>query len=201
MSISPLSELIRRIVISGQIREDTAAQFVEQLTALEYLDPTKGITVYIDTYGGFLHSCMMMFDAIMMCQCKIRTIGVGKVMSAGTLLLAAGNQGDRYITPNTRVMIHEVQSSAYGSLTQMENEIQETRALQDTYIKLLALHTRKTKAEIENALKIKSENYMSAQQAVDFGLCDKVIQQYNKVKPPTKEQKGKSKTKSKKKAG
>lgn len=188
MSISPLNELVRRIVISGTIREDTAAQFVEQLTALEYLDSSKGISIYIDTYGGSIHSCMMIYDAIGMCLCPIRTIGIGKVMSAGALILACGNQGERYITPNTRVMIHEVQSGAYGSLTQMAEEIEETRILQDAYIQLLAYHTQRPKKEIIHLLQSKTEVYMSAFEAVKFGLCDRVLYG-QKIKAPTKPKK------------
>ena len=83
MSISPLHEAVRRIVLTGSIREDSSAQFLEQITALEYLDSSRVITVYVDTYGGNVDAAMSIYDAMRICKCPIRTVGIGKVMSAG----------------------------------------------------------------------------------------------------------------------
>lgn len=180
MSISPLNELVRRIVITGSIREDSSAQFLEQMTALEYIDATKLITIYIDTYGGNIDAAMLIYDAMRICKCPIRTIGIGKVMSAGSLILASGDPGNRFLTKNARVMIHQVSSGTAGPLADMENEIQEVKRLQDQYATLLAEHTNKSRDRVIKDLKV--DNYMTAYEAVKYGLADKVLPYNDKTK-------------------
>lgn len=171
--MSPINEIIRRIVISGAIREDTAFQFLEQLTALEYLDITKPITIYIDSYGGNLDSAFMIYDAIRMCNCPITTVGIGKVMSAGSLILASGDPGFRFLTKNTRVMVHPVSGRVMGDLGEMNIEIEEVNKLQDMYSSLIAQHTGRTKKQV--AEDMKRTIYMSAPEAIKYGLADKVL--------------------------
>jgi ATP-dependent Clp protease protease subunit len=168
-----MNEQLRRIVLAGFIKEDTAAQFLEQITALECVDMAKPISVYIDTYGGNVDSALCMYDAMKACCCPIVTVGVGKVMSSGVLLLAAGDKGNRFITENTRVMIHEVSGGTYGPISEMENTVTETRRMQDVYIRLLAKDSGKTKAKILEDMK--SETYMSAAEAVKYGIADKLV--------------------------
>lgn len=190
MSISPLNEAVRRIVITGSIREDSAAQFLEQMTALEFIDNSKLITIYIDTYGGNVDAAMLMYDAMRICKCPIRTIGIGKVMSAGSLILAAGDVGNRFVTKHTRVMIHQISSGTFGPLTDMENELKEVGRLQEQYAALMSQHTKRTKNQILDDLK--TDNYMSANEAVKYGLADKVLPYANKTvkKTTTKKSKG-----------
>ncbi len=88
--ISAMNEQLRRVVVTGSIKEETSSQFLEQITALECIDITKPISLYIDTYGGSLSAALSMYDTLKACCCPIVTIGIGKVMSAGVLLLAAG---------------------------------------------------------------------------------------------------------------
>ena len=173
MSISPLHEAVRRIVISGSIREDSASQFLEQITALEYIDASKIVTIYIDTYGGNVDAAMLIYDAMRICSCPIRTVGIGKVMSAGSLILAAGDPGNRFLTKNTRVMIHQISGGAIGPLADMENELQEMGRLQDQYASVLATHVNKSKTQIMSDLK--SDKYMTATEAIKYGLADKVL--------------------------
>lgn len=171
--ISQLNEQLRRIVLSGTIREDSAAQFLEQITAFEYVDITKPITVYIDTFGGSVDAALLMYDAIKACACPVVTVGIGKVMSAGVLLEAAGEKGSRFITENTRVMLHEVSGGAFGPISEMEVSIAETRRLQDIYLELLAKDTGQTKQKILKD--IGKDFYMSAAEAVKYGIADKVV--------------------------
>jgi ATP-dependent Clp protease, protease subunit len=171
--ISPLNEQLRRIVLSGIIREDSAAAFLEQITAFEYIDISKPISVYIDTVGGCVDSALLMYDCIKSCCCPIVTIGIGKVMSAGVLLLAAGEKGSRFITENTRVMIHEVSGGAFGPISEMENSIAETKRMQEMYIDLLIKDTGASKTKL---LKDMSKDYyMSAEEAVKYGFADKLV--------------------------
>jgi ATP-dependent Clp protease protease subunit len=171
--ISQLNEQLRRIVLSGTIREDSAAQFLEQITAFEYVDITKPITVYIDTFGGSVDAALLMYDAIKSCACPVVTVGIGKVMSAGVLLLAAGERGTRFITENTRVMLHEVAGGAFGPISEMEVSIAETRRLQEIYLELLAKDTGQSKQKIQKD--IVKDFYMSAAEAVKYGIADKVV--------------------------
>jgi len=186
MSISPLNEAVRRIVITGQIREDSASQFLEQMTALEYLDSSRLITIYIDTYGGNVDSAMLIYDAIRICRCPISTIGIGKVMSAGSLILAAGDAGQRFITKNARVMIHQISGGTGGPLTDMENDLKEVARLQDQYATLLASHTNNTKKKVIEDIKV--DKYMTADEAKKYGIVDKVLS-YSKKPKPTKKKK------------
>jgi len=173
MAISPLNEHIRRIVLSGTIGEDTAALFLEQMTHLQYCDITKPITIYIDTVGGSVHSGLLMYDTIMTSPCPIRTIGIGKVMSMGTLILSSGDPGDRHVTENTSIMIHQISGRAYGTMSEMDNAIDETRRLQDVYLSILAKHTKKSRADILGDMQ--SDYFMSPKEAVAYGLADSII--------------------------
>jgi len=197
-----MNEQLRRIVISGTIKEDTAAHFLEQLTALECIDMAKPVSVYIDTYGGSVDGALCMYDAMKACCCPIVTVGIGKVMSAGVLLLAAGDKGNRFITQNTRVMIHEVSGGTFGPISEMENTVLETRRMQDVYVDLLANDTGTSKAKILKDMA--AEMYMSAEEAVKYGIADKMVptrkvtrkvttkkKATNKKKPATKKEKTK----------
>ena len=139
--ISQMNEQLRRIVLSGVITEEHAAQFLEQITAFEYIDISKPITVYIDTVGGSVSSALLMYDAIKSCACPVVTVGMGKVMSAGVLILAAGEPGTRFITENTRVMMHEISGGAFGPISEMEVSMAETRKMQDIFYTLLSKDT------------------------------------------------------------
>lgn len=178
MSISAWNELVRRIVITGGIREDSAVQFLEQITALEYIDSSRLITVYIDTYGGNVDSCMLIYDAMRTCRCPLRTIGIGKVMSAGALILAAGDPGNRFLTKNSRIMIHQISGRTSGTLSDMENEIKEASRLHEQYVNLLAEHTKTTKTKILEDLKV--DKYLTPSEAIKYGLADKIMPYVNK---------------------
>src|SRR5690606_18644794 len=129
-------------------------------------------------YGGNVDAAMLMYDAMRICKCPIRTVGIGKVMSAGSLILAAGDPGNRFLTKNTRVMIHQISGGTAGPLAEMENELKEISRLQDQYAELLAAHTKKNKAQIAEDLKL--DKFMSANEAVKYGLADKVLPYTNK---------------------
>jgi len=191
-----MSELFRRIIISGSIREDTASQFLEQITALECMDVTKPISVYIDTYGGSLDAAITIYDAMKSCCCPINTIGIGKVMSAGVLLLAAGDKGSRFITDNTRVMIHEVSAGAIGSVSEMEASLEEIRHQQEKYIELLSKNCGAKKDELLEDMQC--ETFMSAAEAVKYGIADRIVpirQHTQKTYPKQKKKVSAKKTK------
>lgn len=189
MPISPLNEVIRRVVLAGVVGEESAAQFLEQLTTFEYIDISKPVMVYIDTYGGNVDSAMLIYDAIRTCQCPITTVGIGKVMSAGSLILAAGDPGNRLIARNTRVMIHQVAGGVHGTVSELNNELEEMSRMQEQYLDLLSFHTGRPKKQILED--ISDNKYMTAQEAIDYGIADaflaeRKVKEVKKIKAKVK---------------
>ena len=180
MAVSQFNEHTRRIIVSGMIREESAAVFLEQISALEFLDVIKPITVYIDTYGGSIDAALSMYDAMLVCACPIKTIGIGKIMSAGVLLLAAGDKGQRFISPNARVMMHQVSGGAQGTVKDIDIVEKEMVRIQDLFVDLLAKHTSKNKKQILQD--IAADKYMSAQESLNYGIVDFVLTSKNKKK-------------------
>lgn len=171
--ISAPNEQLRRIVLSGSIRESIGSEFLEQITAMECADIGKPITIYIDTYGGSVDTALLMYDAMKTCCCPIVTVGIGKVMSAGTLLLAAGEQDSRFITEHTRVMIHEVSAGTFGSLSEMEQDVDEIKRLQEVYVDILSKDTGVNRKQLLADMKL--TKYMSAAEAIKYGIADKLV--------------------------
>ena len=108
-------------------------------------------------------------------DCPIITTGIGKVMSAGVLILASGTKGARRIGRNTRVMIHSVIGGTHGSMHNLENEIEEIRWIQDRYIETLVSETDMTKRMVKKLLDKKVNIYLDAEQAVDYGIADIIV--------------------------
>ena len=189
MGISQFNDHARRIVISGTIREDTAAMFLEQITALEAYDVARPITVYVDTYGGSVDAALSIHDAMCACACPIRTVGIGKIMSAGVLILSAGDKGSRFITQNSRVMMHQISGGANGVVKDIEITTKEMKRLQDVFVGLIAKHAGQKKAEVLKD--IDSDKYFTASEAISYGLVDWIV----KNRKPKKKTKDKVKSK------
>lgn len=173
MAISQFNDHTRRIVLSGAIKEETAAIFLEQISALEYYDVAKPITIYVDTYGGVVDAALSIYDAMSICACPIRTIGIGKIMSAGVLLLSAGDKGNRFITQNARVMMHQVSGGASGTVKDIDIIAKEITRQQDVFIELLSKNTGKSKNQILSD--ICRDKYMSADEAINYGIVDHIV--------------------------
>ena len=140
-------------------------------------EETKPIEFYINTYGGSADDMFAMYDVMRQVQqdTEIHTIGVGKVMSAGTLLLAAGTKGKRKIGRNCRVMIHNVAAGNFGTLPNLTNELEAIQRLQDDYISAMVENTKFTRKKLEKLLNEKVNIYLDADEAVKYGLADEVI--------------------------
>ena len=117
------------------------------------------------------------YDIMNFCKqfCDIQTIGIGKVMSAGTLLLAAGTEGKRKLGKNCQVMIHSVNGGSIGELHSLENEMEQMKNLQDTYIQCLSNETSMTKRQIQTLINKKVNVYLSSEEAIEKGLADGVL--------------------------
>ena len=135
------------------------------------------IKLLISTPGGSASDMLSVYDAIRMVKplCDVETVGLGKVMSAGVLLLAAGSKGHRKIGENCRVIIHGVAAGAGGHVSTLENELEEIKYTQEQYIKLLARETDITVSYIKKLINRKINVYLTAAEAVELGIADEVV--------------------------
>ena len=135
------------------------------------------IQFYISTYGGSADEMMSIYDMMRLTKLNrdIETIGMGKIMSAGTLILASGTRGKRKIMKNCRVMIHAVSAGSMGSIHNLQNEMEEIQHIQDAYIATLCAETLLTKRQLKKMLDQKVNVYLTAEEAVEYGLADEVI--------------------------
>ena len=145
--------------------------------SLESLKPN--IDFYISTNGGSADEMFAIYDIIRFIKesktCDISTCGIGKVMSAGVLLLASGTKGKRRVGKHCRIMIHSVIGGSTGPMHQLENEFSEVKKIQDTYIKALVEESNMTEDYLRDLLKTKINVYLSAEEAVELGIADEVF--------------------------
>jgi len=165
------------------VTEEKVAEVIHGLLYLDHLyansnpEKRKPIDFYVSTYGGSADDMFSLYDIMRNVKenNEIHTIGMGKVMSAGVLILAAGTQGKRKIGANCRVMIHSVLGANHGSLHNMINEMEAIEQLQDMYISCLAANTKMTKSQIKKMLERKVNVYLTAEEAVELGIADIII--------------------------
>ena len=163
----------RIIMLSGEVNDQVAASIVAQLLFLEADDPEKDIYLYINSPGGVVTSGMSMFDTMNYIKPDICTICIGQAASMGAFLLSAGAKGKRFALPNARIMIHQPSGGAQGQSTDIQIQAQEIQRLKDSLNQLLADHTGQSFEKVE--ADTERDNFMSAQEAFEYGLIDKVI--------------------------
>ena len=155
-----------------------AARVPNEMNKLEE-DPKnkRDIEFYLSTYGGSADDMFALYDMMKIVEedTDIVTIGMGKVMSAGVLILAAGTKGKRKIGRNCRVMIHSVIAGNHGSLPNLINEMEAIQDLQDLYIERLVEETKMTKKQMKKLLEQKVNIYLSAEEAVKYGIADIIV--------------------------
>ena len=172
----------RSIMFVGEVSEEKSADLISALLVLSQDIPQgaergEDIKLYISTYGGSAHEMFGIYDIMNWCKqfCDIHTIGMGKVMSAGTLILAAGSKGKRTVGKHCQVMIHSVNGGSIGELHSLENEMDQMKNLQDTYIQCLSNETNMTKRQIQRLINRKVNVYLSSEEAIEKGLADGVL--------------------------
>ena len=152
--------------------------YMNEMNKLEE-DPKnkRDIEFYLSTYGGSADDMFALYDMMKIVEedTDIVTIGMGKVMSAGVLILAAGTKGKRQIGRNCRVMIHSVIAGNHGSLPNLINEMEAIQDLQDLYIERLVEETKMTKKQMKKLLEQKVNIYLSAEEAVKYGIADIIV--------------------------
>ena len=163
----------RIIMLSGEVNDQVASTVVAQLLFLEAEDPEKDIYLYINSPGGVVTAGMSMYDTMNYIKPDICTICIGQAASMGAFLLSAGTKGKRFALPNARIMIHQPSGGAQGQSTDIQIQAQEIQRLKDSLNQLLANHTGQEVSKVE--ADTERDNFMSAQEAADYGLVDKVI--------------------------
>jgi len=163
-----------RIIILGvPIDSIVANMIVAQLLYLAQEDPTAPIQMYISSPGGQVYSGMAIYDTMQQVECPISTVAVGFTASFGTVLLTAGTEGMRYALPNATIHMHQPLGGAQGQASDIAIQAQEILRLRTTLNNILAFHTGQTAEKI--AEDTDRDIYMSAIEAMDYGLIDKVL--------------------------
>jgi ATP-dependent Clp protease protease subunit len=163
----------RIIFLLGEVEDHMANLVVAQLLFLESENPDKDISLYINSPGGVVTAGLAIYDTMQFIKPDVSTLCVGQAASAAALLLCAGAAGKRYCLPNSRVMIHQPLGGYRGQATDIEIHARETLAVRERLNNIMAQHTGKTTDQIMRDTE--RDNFMSAPQAADYGLIDKVL--------------------------
>ena len=166
----------RIVMLSGEVNDAVASTIVAQLLFLEAEDPEKDIYLYVNSPGGVVTSGMSIFDTMNYIKPDVSTICIGQAASMGAFLLSAGEKGKRYSLPNSRIMIHQPLGGAQGQATDIAIQAEEILRLKKSLNAMLAKHTGQDIETIEKDTE--RDNFMSAQEAADYGLIDKVIEHH-----------------------
>jgi ATP-dependent Clp protease protease subunit len=175
------SRLLRERVIFlvGPVDDMTANVIVAQLLFLEADNPDKDISLYINSPGGSVTAGMAIYDTMQFIKPDVSTLCIGQAASMGALLLAAGEKGKRFCLPNSRVMIHQPLGGFQGQASDIEIHAKEILFLKEKLNQILASHTGQTLKKI--AADTDRDNFLSAEQSVEYGMVDQVISKRSQV--------------------
>lgn len=172
--------LMDRIVFMGTpINDDVSNIIIAQLLFLEADNPERDIYLYINSPGGIISSSFAIYDTMQHIQAPVNTICMGMAASAGSFLLAAGAEGKRAALPHSRIMMHQPSGGYQGTAADIEIQAKEILYLRNKLNELYAVHTGKSAEEIEQD--IDRDRFMSAEEALDYGIIDKVIQRRSEL--------------------
>lgn len=177
---------LRTMMLYGEVNEEKVQELiVGTIMMTQAASPNsydedgklKPIKLYLSTYGGAADDMFSFYDILNQAKesCEVHTIGLGKVMSAGVLLLASGTKGHRYIGKNCRIMIHAVTAGNIGELHNLQNEMEAIQQLQDSYTNALVSETSMTKRQLNKLLDRKVNVYLTAEEAIEYGIADKIL--------------------------
>ena len=163
----------RIIFLGGEVEDNMANTIVAQMLFLEAEDPDKDIDLYINSPGGVVTAGMAIYDSMQYIKPDVATICIGQAASMGSLLLTAGAKGKRFALPNARIMIHQPLGGARGQSTDVQIQAKELLRTRHMLNEILSERTGKSMEQVENDTE--RDNFMSASEAVEYGLIDKVI--------------------------
>lgn len=171
----------RIILLGTEINDHIASLVCAQLLFLESEDPEKEIYMYINSPGGVVSSGLAIYDTMQYISCPVATLCMGQAASMGALLLTAGSKGMRYALPHSRIMIHQPSGGFRGQATDIEIHARETMRLKAELNKIMANHTGQPVEKIVDGTE--RDNFMSAEEAVKFGLIDRVLKSRDDLAP------------------
>lgn len=164
----------RLVVLHGDVNESSISMVVAQMLHLASQNH-KPIHLVISTYGGSVDEMFTLYDTIKFLPCPVHTIALGKVMSAGVLLLASGEKGKRMIGRSARIMIHPVSGGAMGNVFEVMNDTKEQKRLQDQMVTAIVKETKASRDQIEKIMKRGHDVYLLPEEAIKLGIVDKII--------------------------
>ena len=163
----------RIIFLSEEVNDTTASLIVAQLLYLEAQDPDKDIQFYINSPGGSVTAGMAIYDTMQYIKCDVSTICIGMAASMGAFLLSSGTKGKRYALPNAEIMIHQPSAGTQGQITDMAIHMKRLQTIKDRMNRILSENTGKSLEEVVAACE--RDNFMSSEEAQNFGIIDRVI--------------------------
>ena len=164
----------RIIFLVGPINDNVASLVTAQLLFLESENPKKEINLYINSPGGLVTAGLGIYDTMQYIKPEVSTLCIGQAASMGSFLLAAGEKGKRFSLPNSRIMVHQPSAGFQGQATDIQIHAKEILALKERLNKIYSKHTGKSLKEISQALE--RDNFMTPEEAKDFGLIDSVVE-------------------------
>ena len=166
----------RIIFLGEEVNATTASLVVAQLLYLEAQDPDKEIQFYINSPGGSVTDGMAIYDTMQYIKCDVSTICIGMAASMGAFLLAAGTKGRRFALPNAEIMIHQPSAGTQGQITDMAIHMKRLETIKARMNRIMAENTGRSVEEVTNACE--RDNFMTSQEAVEFGLIDRVLERH-----------------------
>lgn len=163
----------RIIFVGGEIEDNMANAIIAQLLFLDAQDKEKDILMYINSPGGVITSGLAIYDTMRHIKADVSTVCIGQAASMGALLLAAGEKGKRYSLPNSRIMIHQPLGGARGQATDIQIQAKEIERMKELTSKILCEATGKSMEEIY--IDTERDNFMSPEEAMEYGLIDKIL--------------------------
>ena len=166
----------RIIFLSDEVNDLTSSLVVAQMLYLESVDPDKDISFYINSPGGSVTAGMAIYDTMQFVKCDVTTICIGMAASMGAFLLAAGTKGKRLALPHSEIMIHQPSGGAQGQCSDIKIRADLLLRTRDTLNRILAERTGRSIEEIERDTE--RDNFMTAEQALEYGLIDRIIERH-----------------------
>ena len=166
----------RIIFLSDEVNDLTSSLVVAQMLYLESVDPDKDISFYINSPGGSVTAGMAIYDTMQFVKCDVTTIWIGMAASMGAFLLAAGTKGKRLALPHSEIMIHQPSGGAQGQCSDIKIRADLLLRTRDTLNRILAERTGRSIEEIERDTE--RDNFMTAEQALEYGLIDRIIERH-----------------------
>ena len=166
----------RIIYFKGEVNELKTSETVKSLIQYDLEKPNKDILMIIDSYGGYVDSFVAIHDTMKMIKSNVATLCLGKAMSAAFMLLITGQKGKRFITENSRIMVHELSTFCGGKYSELENDLKEAERMQKFLENLILKYTSVSKDKLKKLLM--KDAYITAEKALEYGMVDHIVENY-----------------------